>query len=58
MMSIFNTPEAVSDVKQAISNYFAEKANQEIDKLWKDGTLNEAKVKSFRTLHQRTPYNR
>jgi hypothetical protein len=33
MMSAFNTPEAVSDLKQAISNYFAQKTEEEIDKL-------------------------
>ena len=56
MMSVFNTPEAVRDLKQAISNYFAQKAESEIDRLWEDGTLTEAKVESFRTLHERTPY--
>jgi hypothetical protein len=56
MMSVFNTPEAVSDLKQAISDYFARKAEDEINKMWKEGTLNEEKVESFRTLHERTPY--
>ena len=56
MMSVFNTPEAVTDLKQAISNYFAQKAEEEIDKLWEDGSLNETKVESFRSLHERTPY--
>lgn len=56
MMSVFNTPEAVSDLKQAISDYFARKTEDEINKMWKEGTLNEEKVESFRTLHERTPY--
>ena len=56
MISIFNTPEAVTDLKQAVSNYFAQKTEEEIDKLWADGTLNEAKVESFRSLHERTVY--
>lgn len=56
MMSVFNTPEAVKDLKQAISNYFAQKAEEEIDQLWKDGVLTDAKVESFRSLHERTPY--
>ena len=56
MMSLFDTPEAVADLKQAMSNYFAQKAEAEIDSLWANGTLNEAKVESFRTLHERTPY--
>ena len=56
MMAIFNTPEAVKDLKQSISNYFAQKAESEIDKLWEEGILSESKVESFRTLHERTPY--
>ena len=56
MVSVFNTPEAVTDLKQAISNYFAQKTEDEIDRLWEDGTLTEAKVESFRSLHERTTY--
>ena len=29
---------------------------EEIDRLWENGTLNEAKVESFRSLHERTTY--
>ena len=29
---------------------------EEIDKMWEDGTLTEAKVESFRSLHERTAY--
>jgi hypothetical protein len=56
MMSFFSTPEALKDLKQAISNYFAKKAEEEIDRLWENGTLTEEKVDSFRNLHERTPY--
>ena len=56
MMSVFNTPESVAELKQAISDFFAHKAEEEIDKLWADGTLTESKVESFRTLHERTSY--
>jgi hypothetical protein len=58
MMSVFNTPESVSDLKQAISDYFAKKAENEIDKLWADGTITEEKVENFRSLHERTPYRK
>ena len=44
-------------MKQSISNYFAQKAEAEIDQLWADGILTESKVESFRSLHERTPYN-
>ncbi len=56
MMAVFNTPEAVGDLKQAISDYFAKKTEDEIDKMWETGTMTEEKVESFRTLHERTPY--
>lgn len=56
MVSVFNTPEAVGDLKQAISDYFAKKVEEEIDKMWENGTLSDSKVESFRSLHQRTPY--
>jgi hypothetical protein len=42
MMSIFNTPEAVMDLKQSISNYFAQKTESEIDRLWEEGILTES----------------
>ncbi|MBR6931387.1 MAG: dephospho-CoA kinase [Bacteroidales bacterium] len=56
MMSFFSTPEALRDLKQAISNYFARKAEDEIDRLWENGTLTDEKVNGFRNLHERTPY--
>ncbi|MBO5579066.1 MAG: dephospho-CoA kinase [Prevotella sp.] len=58
MMAVFNTPEAVGDLKQAISDYFAKKAEEEIDKMWENGTMTEEKVEGFRTLHERTPYKK
>lgn len=39
MFSVFNTPEAVGDLKQAISDYFAKKAEEEIDVIGIDDFL-------------------
>ena len=57
MMSFFNTPESLQELKHVISTYFAQKADEEITRLWADGTLTDEKVESFRHLHERTPYN-
>ena len=57
MMSFFNTPESLQELKHVNSNYFAQKADEEITRLWADGTLTDEKVESFRHLHERTPYN-
>lgn len=56
MMSFVKTPVALTELSDIISNYFAQRLDNEIDKLWDEGTLNEEKVESFRTLHERTPY--
>ena len=39
-------------------NHLAKKAEEEIDKMWENGTMTEEKVEGFRTLHERTPYKK
>ena len=56
MMSFVDTPEMLAQLKQALSDFFARRAEEEIDRLWETGALNEQKVESFRNLHERTPY--
>ena len=57
MMAAFNTPEAVKDLKQAISDYFAQKADEEMDRLWQEGVINEQVIEGWKNEHMRTPYN-
>ena len=56
LMSVIKTPEELAELKQAISDHFARKAAEEIDRMWADGRLTEERVESFRYLHERTPY--
>ena len=56
MMSFVKSDKALNVLKQAISDYFATQAQEEIDRLWEKGALNEDKVEGFRNLHERTPY--
>lgn len=56
MMSFVQTPESLADLKRVISDYFAQKTQEEVDRLWETGELDEAKVESFRHLHERTRY--
>ena len=58
MMSFVKTPEALSDLNKVISDYFARKADEEMNKLWDEGFLNAEKIEQFRHLHERTPYNK
>ena len=56
MMSFVKSKESLEELKQVISDHFANLAQKEIDRLWETGELNENKVESFRNLHERTAY--
>lgn len=57
MMSFVKSEKTLNDLRQVICDYFAKEAQTEIDHLWNIGEMNNEKVESFRSLHQRTPYN-
>ena len=46
------------DMAAKTTDHLASQLQGELDRLWADGTLNNEKVESFRTLHERTPYNK
>ena len=56
LMSFIKNDETLNDLKKVISDFFAQQAQDEIDRLWENGELNETKVEGFRKLHERTPY--
>lgn len=58
MMSFIKTPEALRDLNKVISDYFVKKADEEMAKMWNEGTLNEEKIESFRNIHERTAYKK
>ena len=39
-----------------LSNYFAQKAEREIDKLWDNGQVNNTIIEEWKHEHMRTPY--
>lgn len=43
-------------LKHVISEFFASRADEEMEKLWNDGTWNEQTLKDLRKAHYRTPY--
>ena len=57
MLSFIKTPEALRYLNKVISDYFAQMADAELDRMWNEGALNEERIESFRHLHERTPYN-
>ncbi len=58
MMQWVKTPEALADLKQAISDFFAKKVKEEMDRMWERGEMTQERAESFATLHERTPYGK
>ena len=56
MMQWVKSPEALAELKQVISDFFAKKGQEELDAMWERGEMTEEKLKSFVTLHERTLY--
>lgn len=46
----------LQEIKKLISDYFANKAQKEIDALWESGALNQSKLDSICQQHNRTAY--
>ena len=51
------TQEDLAALKLAISLSFAERAQQAIDKMWDEGSFDQAKLDELRGRHLRTHYN-
>ncbi|MBQ8362160.1 MAG: dephospho-CoA kinase [Bacteroidaceae bacterium] len=43
-------------LKHAISEFFARRADEEMEKLWASGDWNEQTLQELETAHYRTPY--
>ena len=39
-----------------MSNYYAQKATEEMDRLWETGAWNEQTLAELKNAHYRTPY--
>ena len=58
LMSYVESEDALNEIRDILSRYFAEKEQKEIDKLWEAGTINDTVVEDWKNEHMRTPYNR
>ena len=43
-------------LKHAISEFFARRADEEMEKLWQSGEWNEQTLQDLKNAHYRTPY--
>jgi len=51
------TVDEVQAIQQVIVNYYAQKVQDEIDKLWDEGKINEQVIEQWGKEHMRTPYH-
>lgn len=57
LLGRMKTVEQVNELRQVISNYYAQKATEEMDLLWENGEWSEEKNEGVLKEHLRTPYN-
>ena len=50
------TESELNELKLALSHFFADKAQKELDELWDSGVLDQKKLDELREQHLRTPY--
>ena len=55
-ISSVQTQEELDELQLTISKFFADKAQAEIEAMWNNGQLNQAKLDEIRKMHLRTPY--
>ena len=56
LLGRMKTLEQVEELRNVISNYYAQKATDEMDKLWDSGEWGEAQNNAVLNEHLRTPY--
>ena len=56
LLGRMKTVEQVSELRQIISNYYAQKATEEMDRLWDEGRWSEQQNEAVLKEHLRTPY--
>ena len=57
MLSCLKTDGDLRELKHALSVFFAERADKEMDRLWQEGVINEQVIEGWKNEHMRTPYN-
>ncbi len=56
MTSRVKSEVEMDDIRRMLAEYFAERAESEIDRLWDEGVLNGDVMEQWKTEHMRTPY--
>lgn len=55
-MRTIDTQDELDEFRNALSVYYANRANKELNRLWDEGILNQEKLDEIGNMHLRTPY--
>lgn len=44
------------DIRRMLGQYFAQRAEDALDRLWDEGVLNDSVMEEWKSEHMRTPY--
>ena len=55
-MASIRSEEELIALKHAISEFFARRADEEMERLWESGQWNEQTLETLKNVHYRTPY--
>ena len=56
LMSYVESEDTLNEIRDMLSNYFAQKAEKAIDKLWDSGQINDSTIEGWKKEDMRTPY--
>ena len=56
VLSCLDKEEDVRDLKKMLVQFLNERLQNELDRLWNEGTITENKMREWETVHMRTPY--
>lgn len=56
MVSRVTSEVEMQDIRRMLGQYFAKRAEDALDRLWDEGTLNDEVMEEWKNEHMRTPY--
>ena len=59
LLEMFNyckSENAIEELKEVLAEHYAKKTQEEADRLWENGTLDDKAIEKLLSEHLRTPY--
>ena len=56
LFSYTKSEDSLKELQSVLFNYYRKKLDEETDRLWAEGKLNDNVIEEMLNIHQRTPY--